>query len=158
MTILSLFEWMQGSWLGETVHTSRWLFPLLESAHLLALSLLGGSLLLVDLRMLGVLLPDQPIATLARGVRPWLTRSLAAMALTGVPLLFSEAVKCYRIPAFWVKVVALPLALAYLYGVREPTACDERTVTGARSRLVAVASIALWFAVAAAGRWIGFSG
>lgn len=158
MTILPWFEWMQGSWLGQTVHGSRWLFPLLESAHLLALSLLGGSLLLVDLRMLGVLLPDQPIAALARGVRPWLTRSLAVMALTGVPLLVSEAVKCSRIPAFWVKGAALPVAIAFLYGVREPVARDERTVTGPRSRRIAVVSIVLWFTVAAAGRWIGFSG
>lgn len=158
MTILALFEWMQASWLGQAVHTSRLLFPLLESAHLLALSLLGGSLLLVDLRMLGVLLPEQPIATLASGVRPWLTRSLVAMAMTGLPLLFSEAVKCYRVPAFWVKVAALPVALIYLFAVRDPVALDGRTVTGSRSRGVAVASIALWFTVAAAGRWIGFSG
>ncbi len=158
MTLLALFEWMQASWLGQTVHTSRWLFPLLESAHLLALSLLGGTLLLVDLRMLGLLLPDQPIATLARGVQAWRTRSLAAMAMTGVPLLFSEAVKCYGIRAFWVKLAALPFALAFLYAVRDPAALDERMVTGSRSRWIAVASIALWFTVAAAGRWIGFSG
>lgn len=158
MTLLALCEWMQGSWLGQTVHTSRWLFPVLESAHLLALSLLGGTLLLVDLRLLGLLLPDQPIASLARGVRPWCARSLAAMAMTGVPLLFSEAVKCSRIPAFWVKLAALPFALAFLYAVRDPVALDERTVTGTRTRWVAVSSIALWFTVAAAGRWIGFSG
>ncbi|MEP7382528.1 MAG: DUF6644 family protein [Gemmatimonadota bacterium] len=155
--LLPWFEWAQSSWLGHAVHTSLWLFPVLESTHLLALSLLGGVLLVVDLRMLGIVLRDQPIATLARGVQPWLVRSLFLMAGTGVLLLISEAVKCYHIPSFWVKVTALPFALAFTFLVRNPLALNDATVTGWRSRAVAAASIGLWFTVAMAGRWIGFS-
>ncbi len=157
MTLLSWFEWVQASSIGQAIHTSGWLFPLLESAHLLALSLLGGVLLVVDLRLLGLALPQQPVARVAHGVRPWLARSLIAVALTGLPLLASEAVKCYHIPAFWVKMIALPPALAFTYIVRNPVALDEDTVTGWRSRSVAIASILLWLTVAMAGRWIGFS-
>ena len=93
--MLWLFEWFEATWLGTTVRDSLWAFPVLEAIHLLGLSLLGGSLLIVDLRMLGMGLTRQPIAALARDARPWLLAALALMAVTGVPLFLSEAVKCY---------------------------------------------------------------
>ena len=116
--MLWFFEWCEATWLGTTVRTSLWAFPVLESIHLLGLSLLGGALLLVDLRMLGIGLTRQPIAGLAQASRPWLLRALGVMALTGVPLFLSEAVKCFHNPSFRVKMATLPVALAYTFLVR----------------------------------------
>lgn len=155
--MLPFFEWCDASWLGTTVRDSLWAFPVLESIHLLGLSLLGGSLLIVDLRMLGLGLIRQPIAAIAEDARPWLLRALGVMALTGVPLFFSEAVKCYWNPSFRVKMVALPLALAYTFLVKQRVARAATLDTTARTRLAALGSITIWFTVAAAGRWIGFS-
>lgn len=155
--MLWFFEWCEATWLGTTVRTSVGAFPVIESMHLLGLSLLGGALLIVDLRMLGLGLTGQPIGALARGARPWLVRALGLMALTGIPLFMSEAVKCYHNPSFRVKMIALPVALAYTFLVREPIARGEMLETGWRSRLVAAGSMVVWFTVAAAGRWIGFS-
>jgi hypothetical protein len=84
-------------------------------------------------------------------------RGVALMAATGVLLFLSEAVKCYYNTSFWVKITTLPFALAFTFGVRERVARDEQLDTSARSRSVGAASITLWFVVAAAGRWIGFS-
>ena len=155
--MLWLFEWFEATWLGTAVRDSLWAFPVLEAVHLLGLSLLGGALLVVDLRMLGLGLTRQPIALLARSARPWLLTALTAMVMTGVPLFLSEAVKCYWNPSFRVKMVALPLALTYTFLVRERIARRESLDTSLRSRLLACGSLALWFTVAAAGRWIGFS-
>lgn len=157
MDLLPLFEWCEASWLGQLVRTSTWMFPIVEAVHLLGLSLLGGALLVVDLRSLGVLLRDQPVATLARGINPWLNRGVALMLSTGFLLFMSEAVKCYHSPAFRVKMATLPIALAFTYLVRRPMVLRDEAATVWRSRAVAAASIALWFTVAAAGRWIGFS-
>lgn len=155
--MLRFFEWCEATWLGTAVRDSVWAFPVLEAIHLLGLSLLGGALLIVDLRMLGIGLTRQPIAGLARSARPWLLGALGVMVLTGVPLFLSEAVKCYHNPAFRVKLTVLPLALAYTFLVRERVARVPTLDTSAKSRLVAAGSVALWFTVAAAGRWIGFS-
>jgi hypothetical protein len=152
-----LFEWLEATAFGQFVRTSLWLFPAIEAVHLLGLCLLGGSLLTLDLRMLGVGLRNQRIAALARDTRPWLAASVIVMIATGVPLFLSEAVKCYYNQAFWVKITTLPVALIFTFAVRQRIAADETLETSARSRLVAVASLALWFTVAAAGRWIGFS-
>ena len=155
--MLWFFEWCERSWLGQTVGDSLWAFPVLEGIHLLGLSLLGGSLLVVDLRMLGIGLTGQRTATLAAAARPWLLRALAIMVATGVPLFMSEAVKCYWNMSFRVKMVALPLALAFTFLVRERVAHNSSLEGSGKSRLVAAASIAIWLTVAAAGRWIGFS-
>ncbi len=154
--MLAFFEWCEATALGQLVRDSLWLFPAIESVHLLGLCLLGGSLLVVDLRMLGFGLRRQPIAQLARDVRPWLVASVLVMFLTGTLLFLSEAVKCYHNPSFWVKMATIPIALLFTFLVRQPFALRVAD-TSARSRVVAATSLALWWTVAAAGRWIGFS-
>jgi Family of unknown function (DUF6644) len=153
----AFFVWSQNSWLGTTVHESTWMFPVLEACHLLALCVLAGSLLMVDLRMLGAGLTGRPIAELSADARPWLLGALAMTGVTGLLLFSAEALKLYAIPAFWVKLTALPVALLYTFAVRERVARHPGLETGWRSRGVAAASLALWLAVAGAGRWIGFS-
>jgi hypothetical protein len=155
--ILAFFEWCEATAIGESIRVSIWAFPVIESIHLLGLCLLGGAVLIVDLRLLGLGLTQQRIAALARQVRPWLIGAVALMLLTGVLLFLSEAVKCYYNRAFWVKITTLPVALAFTFGVKERMA-KEWEDASTRSRLMGAASIALWFTVAAAGRWIGFSG
>ena len=156
-SLLPFFEWCEATGFGQLVRQSVWLFPIIESLHLLGLCALGGTLLVVDLRMLGVGLTREPIASLAAAVHPWLVRSVAMMALTGLTLFMSEAVKCFHNPSFAVKMATLPLALLYTFTIRRRVAALPGRDTSALTRLVATVSLVLWFTVAAAGRWIGFS-
>ena len=152
---LWLFEWFEMTGPGVVVRESIWMFPVIEAVHLLGLCMLGGAVLLVDLRMLGLTMRNQTVATLAANMRPWLLGSIAVLVVTGVLLFLSEAVKCFYNQSFWVKMIALPIALVFTFTVREKFAqSNEATAT---VRLVAIASMSLWFTVAAAGRWIGFS-
>jgi uncharacterized membrane protein SirB2 len=155
--LLPLFEWFEASAAGQMVRTSLWLFPATEAVHLLGLCLLGGSLLVVDLRMLGWGLKRQSISELARATTPWLIASVVVLVTTGTALFLSEAIKCYYNQAFWLKMTTLPVALAYTLVVRRFLARQPALDTSARSRALAIGSLALWFTVAAAGRWIGFS-
>ena len=154
---LAWFEWLEETAVAQAIRQSTWLFPAVEAAHLLALCALGGALLVVDLRLLGVGLRATPIDELAREARPWLVRSVALLVVTGAALFASEAVKCYHNPSFRVKMATLPVALVYTFAVRQRAAAGGALVTSARSRLLGAVSIALWLTVAAAGRWIGFS-
>lgn len=155
--LLPFFEWCDATALGAAVRNSLWLFPAIEAVHLLGLCLLGGSLLVVDLRLLGVGLKRQTIAELAAQLRPWLLGAIGVMIATGLLLFLSEAVKCYYNQSFWVKMTTLPIALVFTLTVRARVTRTGRLEASARTRLVGAVSIALWFTVAAAGRWIGFS-
>lgn len=156
--LLPFFEWCEATAVGTAIRNSAWLFPVIESVHLLALALIGGALLVVDLRLLGLGLRQQPLAQLARDAQPWLIGSLLAMIATGVPLFLSESIKCYYSDPFWVKMTALPAAIAFTFTVRRRVAlADEARTAPVWRRLAGVTSLALWLTVAAAGRWIGFS-
>jgi len=154
---LWLFEWFEYTTPGIVVRESVWLFPVIEAVHLLGLCLLGGAVLVVDLRMLGLGLKRQTIAELAANLRPWLVGAVVLMFVTGLLLFLSEAVKCYYSQSFLVKMIALPVALIFTFTVRERVAATGGLQLSPWTRLVAAASMLLWFTVAAAGRWIGFS-
>jgi hypothetical protein len=157
---LLLFEQAETTGLGRIVRESLWLFPVIESVHLIGLASLGGAVLAVDLRLLGLVFLGQPVAAVMRAARPWFFASLGLMFATGIPLFLSEAVKCYFGPSFWVKMVTLAIAIAFVLAVRNPLLAIQRTLAASRTAtnlLLGVASMGLWLTVAAAGRWIGFS-
>lgn len=154
--LLPFFEWCEATAIGTAIRNSLWLFPVIESVHLLALAVIGGALLVLDLRLLGLGLRSQPIRQVARDAQPWLVGSLVVMIGTGVPLFLSESIKCYYSTAFWVKITTLPVAILFTFTLRRKAALAER-LRPHWHKLVALVSLGLWFAVAAAGRWIGFS-
>jgi len=105
---------------------------------------------------MGFGLTHQSISELNRQVRPWLLVAVTVMLVTGVPLFLSEAIKCYYNRSFWVKITTLPLALAFTFLVRNRIARADSKVAYINAATGAI-SVVLWFVVAAAGRWIGYS-
>lgn len=157
MDLYPLFEWFEATSLGTVVRESLWLFPVIECVHLLALSLLGGAVLVVDLRLLGLGLRAQPIAKVARDAHRWMLGALAMMIVTGVPMFFSEAIKCFYSPPFWYKMGLLVVATAFTLTLRRRVAMAAPQPAKPLVRgLTAVVSLGLWFGVAFAGRWIAF--
>lgn len=163
MTWCERFGWfetydrLEQTWIGEQIRQSLWLFPGIEAIHLLGLALLGGAVLVVDLRLLGLGLTRMTTPDVLRAARPWFIGALVLMFATGGPLFLSEAVKCCFNDSFEVKIAALLLGIIFTFAVRDRIALQNRPSTWV-SRLVAVISLAIWLTVAAAGRWIGFSG
>ena len=156
--LLPFFEWCEASALGEFIRSSLWLFPAIECVHLLGLVLLGGSVLTLDLRLLGLGLRDQPLRVVGVSAHRLMVTGIVVMLATGLPLFFSEAIKCYYNQAFWVKITTLVPAIVFALTIRTRVirAEDGRFGRGIQA-LTALVSMALWFTVAAGGRWIGFS-
>jgi hypothetical protein len=158
--LLPYFQWLEASAASRAISTSAWAFAVVESVHLLALAVIGGAVLLLDLRLLGFGLRRQSIQEVAREAQPWLVGSLLVMLATGAVLFISEPIKCYYSTPFWVKMTSLALAMLFTFTVRRKMtlAADEATVRPVFYKLIALVSLALWFGVGAGGRWIGFSG
>ena len=93
--LLPFFEWCESTRIASTIQGSIWLFPVIEAVHLLGLCLLGGSILLVDLRLMGIGLTRQTVSRLSYQARPWMMVAVITMIATGLPLFLSEAIKCY---------------------------------------------------------------
>jgi|SRR6516225_7825436 hypothetical protein len=157
--MFTFIQWAEASVLHSAIANSPWAFAVIESVHLLALAAIGGAVLVVDMRMLGLGLKAQPVSELARSAYPWFVWSLVVMIATGIPLFFSEPTKCYYSTPFWLKMASLVLAMIFAFTIRRKiTFADDGHVTPAVYKLVALVSLALWFGVGAGGRWIGFSG
>ena len=158
MSLLPFFEWCENTAIGEAIRNSVWLFPVIEAFHLVALALIGGAVLLVNMRLLGLVLGGRAVSELARDAHPWFLGGLLVMFASGVPLFLSEAIKCYYSVPFWVKMSALLAVLVFTFAVhRRVTLADAGGVEPLHGKLVAVVSLVLWAAVGWGGRWIGFS-
>jgi hypothetical protein len=155
MTLLPLFRWLDHTALSAVMKDSKWAFAVIEMVHLLGLAMLGGVVLIVNLRLLGLVLRTRPADRIARDLAPFLKGSLAVMVVSGIPLVAEESMKCYYSPAFRLKMVFLALALAFYYVVNR-RATRTAFVSGWVPRVVAGVSLALWLSVGVAGRAIGF--
>jgi hypothetical protein len=155
--LLPFFQWCQDSSLGVMIRESVWMFPIIEAVHLLALALIGGAVLIVDMRLAGLALRRQPVAMVARDAEPWLIGSLVVMIITGVLLFVSEALKCYYSPPFWLKMSFLALAIVFTFTLRRRVAfAGDTLVAPWRMKTVAALSVLLWSGVGLMGRGIGF--
>ena len=156
--LLPLFQWLEDSGIGTAIRDSLWLFPVVEVFHLVGLAVIGGAILVVDFRLLGLGLRSHPVARLARDMQPWVVGSLVLMIVSGFPLFLSEAIKCYYSFAFWTKMTALLLAVLFTFTIRRAVAfAPDGRFSPASYKAVAITSIALWSTVGWGGRWIGFS-
>jgi len=138
------------------MQTSWWGFAIVEMGHLVALALLGGALLIVDLRLLGVVLKGESAHSIGRDLGRVLIASLIVMILTGVALLSEEAGKCYFSPAFRWKMALLASAVVFYFTLHRRALLHTDTGTpNFWSRAAAAVSLTLWLGVGIAGRAIG---
>jgi hypothetical protein len=132
-------------------------FPIVATIHLMGLALIGGAVLVVDLRLLGFGVQSQPVAILAHDAERWLARGLAVMTITGILLFMCFATKYYYLTFFWVKMTALIAVIVFTRSVHRRVAmAEEGAVSPFTRRIVALVSLFLWTTVAVGGRYIGF--
>jgi hypothetical protein len=138
------------------MQTSQWAFAVTEMVHLLALAALGGSVLFLDLRLLGIILRTESAAVISRDLGRILLVSLAVMILSGIGLLSEEAMKCFYSPAFRWKMALLATAVTFYFTIHRRTALRAGTQSASPfQRGVAIVSLLLWLGVGVAGRAIG---
>jgi hypothetical protein len=157
--VLSFFEWLEASALGVFMKDLPATFAIVEAVHLMGLALLGGTVLVQDLRLLNVIMRDVPSNVVTEQAHRWFKVALWTLLLTGVPMLASVATECYHNPFYWTKMIALAVGIVFVFTLKQPLLRrDHAALKPVTLKLVALASMSLWFLVAASGRWIGFSG
>jgi hypothetical protein len=97
------------SHIGTAIRESDYAFSIIESVHVLGITLLFGTIALLDLRMLGLVLRPIPITRIARAVFPLTWSGFAVMFTSGFLLFWAEAAKNYSNPAFRIKLILLAL-------------------------------------------------
>jgi hypothetical protein len=149
------------SW-SEALLGSLNFWSLLEGTHLIALMLFAGTIMVVDLRLLGVTFRKTKVSTISDAILPLTVFSFAFVVLSGMGLLFAKPIFYYHTIWFRVKMVFLALALINIvvfHGRVQATQgtwdADETPPTAAR--VSAAGSLILWFMVILCGRFIPYN-
>jgi len=153
----AIIHWMQNSDIGTGIRESIWLFPIVETTHVLALALSVGVLVWFDLRLMGWGMKHEPVSQIHKQVMPFAFVGFAIMMLTGVLLFWFEAEKCYFSGFFRLKVLFLVLAALnagiFELGTKKSIEdWDKYPVPPPKARMAGLISILSWTAVIIAGR------
>jgi hypothetical protein len=132
-------------WPAPLLKSSTWVLPSILCIHVLALTVVGGAMLLPGLRLIGVGMTSVPASTIEKTVRPWLWGALIVLAITGVLMAMVNPMKLYTRPAFLVKVIALIPALILSLGVIRSVASRDGVFTNNARIMLAVATV-VWLA------------
>ena len=159
MELLSIFEWMEASALGSIGKTYGGVYAIGQSLHLMSLAVLGGSVLVTDMRLLNVVLRDVPSEVVEQNAHRWFRYAVVTIVLTGIFMAAAVALRMYYNQFFWAKMVSLSIGVLFVFCVKHPllSSRPHAEINPWVIRMLACASITVWFTVAATGRWIGFS-
>ena len=154
-------EQIANSELSRTLQDALWVVPVSQSIHIIALSVLFATMLMISLRLLGVGSAGRSVSQLANSSLPWMWRALLVLLLTGLLQTVIEPVRQFITPIFWIKMLLVAvLALMTRWFSRTVRAnasvWDSPTTRPAQARVFAIASIIGWSTVIVFGRFIGY--
>ncbi len=162
MGFMVFCKWLEGLGYSSAIRDADWLFPTIETVHVLALTLVVGSIARVDLRLLGITSRQRPVTHVIAEVLPltWVAFGLAAFS--GFLLFSSAAVKYSSDGPFRFKLVLLALAgvnMILFHGVtyRQVSKWDAVARPPAAARVAGAISLLLWIGIVFCGRWVGFT-
>ena len=154
-------HWLESTPPAIAISESSWLFPGIESVHVLAITLVVGSITMVDLRLLDVNLRDRPVGELIDEILPWTWTSFAVAVCSGALLFSSNATHYWGTLPFRAKMLLLILAgvnmcVFHATTLRSVEVWGRRQPTPRAAKISGGVSLGLWIGVVTLGRWIGF--
>ena len=162
MSLDSLYSWLEATGPATAIRENALLFPTIESFHVLAITLVFGTIATIDLRLLCLASRETRVSRLTAGLLPWTWGAFAVAAVTGT-LLFSSNANAYAHNIYFQAKLLLMVGAAFnmvvfhWVGSRDLATWDALPSTPARARVAGAFSLLIWIAVVACGRWIGFT-
>ena len=162
MSLASFLQWLYNTPFSITMRESLWAEPIVETIHVLTLTLFLGFAVLLDMRLMGVAMKRRRMSEVLGQLTPWLFGGFAVMIVTGVLLFCADPIAFYSTTVFKVKMIMLVLAglnvLIFNATVgRKIAEWDLSPTTPGGAKLAAVVSLVLWVFIISAGRWIAYA-
>ena len=162
MSLLDFCRWLEKTEWSIALHESLWVYPIVESVHVLTLCLFLGIAILLDLRLLGLGLRQAPVSQVIGRLGPWMAGGFALMVVTGALLFYAVPVRTYLNIFFRIKIAMLVLAglnagVFHFTVYRKIGEWDLAPVIPGAARLAAGLSLFLWACIVVAGRMIAYN-
>jgi len=160
MPFTELWDWLQALPIAAHIGETVW-FPFLESVHVLTGTFVVGSILMLDLRLLGWAGRRHAVPRMTSEIIPWTLAAAAVSVIMGFGLFITRASHYVTNRAFQVKMALLVLAALnmlffhFVTARRMAAAGEDQSSAQAAGRLAGAVSLLLWMGVMLSGRWIG---
>ncbi len=160
MSLLSLFQWLEGTPWSIAMRESEWIFPFVETVHVLALGVMLFPTALMDLRLLGLVMRRESVSSVRNQLMPWIWTGFGTMIVSGIFVLSSHPVKYYNSPFARAKALLLVLAgvnaIIFELTAARSVADWEQGLPPLRAKLAGGISLVFWISVVALGRAIAY--
>jgi uncharacterized membrane protein len=161
-SVTALLQSLEASSWGVFIHSKMWAFTTVEVVHVFAVSVLLGTIMIVDLRLLGLALAKRPFTDVAGQLLPFTWAAFAMAVGAGSLLFISRAAEYFASPVFWTKMALIGLAginmiIFEFITVRGVEKWNLDAAPPPSARLAGAISISCWILVIAFGRLIGFT-
>ncbi len=161
MWLLDFCTWLQDTNISTSIRESTYTFPIIIAIHVMGTATAVGTILALDLRLLGWGMRRFPVSVIFNELRPWSILGFGVQTISGLMLFWSEPLKCYKATSFWIKIIAMLLAFlnAFIFDrtvYPKVAPWDNSIITPARAQFAAYASLVLWSVVVFTGRWTAY--
>jgi hypothetical protein len=161
MTLDAILHWIQNTSLASTISESSWLFPTIESIHVLAITLMVGTISIIDLRLINVAWRDSALTELLAEILPLTRGGFFIAGISGGLLFSSHATKYFNNTPFRLKMLLVLLAglnmlIFHLFGLRSVRDWNMGPGVPRGAMTAGALSLLFWVSVVSCGRWIGF--
>jgi len=157
MDMHSLTEVIYGTALSSAIRDNSWVVPLVQSIHIVAIAVVLSCALVTELRIAGVVAPDESMEVVAQRYLPWMWRALAVLLATGLVMIIGEPERTLGNAIFWIKMALVSAGVLASLGLRRPLLRPASSPGKSPAKVLAWALLALWVAVIFCGRWIAYS-
>ena len=162
MQIDAFLKVIEASRFATTIRDSIWMFPIIESIHVISFTLVVGTIAVIDLRLLGLASTQRSFQRMASEILKWTWVAFALTVATGLTMFSTNATIYYHNPFFRTKMLLLVLAgmnmlFFEMTAHRTVNRWDNARSAPAAGKAVAVLSLTLWIGIIFMGRIIGFT-
>ena len=157
MDMHRLTEGIYGTALSAAIRDNSWVVPLVQSIHIVAIAVVVSCALVTELRIVGIVAPDESMEIVAQRYLPWMWRALAVLLATGLVMILGEPERTLSNVIFWIKMVLVTAGVLASLSLRRPLLQSVKLPGKAPAKVLAWGLLALWVAVIFCGRWIAYS-
>jgi len=159
--MLEIVNWLAATRASALIQNVTWIIPAVQSIHILCVCVVMSSVLLLNLRLVGVIGGGEAADVFTRRYLPWLGVAICVLAVTGTILIVGEPNRDLNNITFWRKMALLALALVLTFILERPVLRNARYwEAGLRrpaARILASAALLCWVCIVLAGRWIAYT-
>ena len=158
---MNLIEWLAQTPLSLAIQTHNWVIPTIQSVHIVAIGVVVGSVLMIDLRVLGWAGQDQTLTETVARFGPWLSWSLTVLLITGLLMVVGEPARELLSFSFWLKMslVALGTVVAAAFRIalrRHERQWEASLVARPATKPLAILTLLIWVGIIILGRLIAY--